>query len=114
MSSNPLRYGADVKKYGAEYTARWCNHYHCEDCDESWEDEWACQCDDECPTCGIDYSPNESDYIGPYWIEVCNQAGDVVEHRGPYESEGEAKAAKCAMRDRKRCEVIEDEEVTTS
>jgi hypothetical protein len=36
------------------------NHYHCEVCDESWEDTWSCGCDDECPTCGDAISPHES------------------------------------------------------
>lgn len=33
------------------------NHYHCEDCDVEWEDEWSCACDDECPECGTPISP---------------------------------------------------------
>jgi hypothetical protein len=38
------------------------NHYHCDDCDTDWDDEWSCCCDDECPSCGSgDWSPVESD-----------------------------------------------------
>lgn len=37
------------------------NHYHCLDCHRPWIDEWSCCCDDECPSCGKDYSPEESD-----------------------------------------------------
>ncbi len=33
------------------------NSYSCPDCDEHWEDEWDCQCDDECPECGKPYEP---------------------------------------------------------
>lgn len=36
------------------------NHYHCRDCDMSWNDEWSCACDDECPNCGVSISPIES------------------------------------------------------
>lgn len=37
------------------------NFYHCDDCGTSWEDEWSCCCDDECPSCGSsDWSPHES------------------------------------------------------
>ena len=34
------------------------NHYHCDDCDVSWDDEWSCAVDDECPQCGKDISPH--------------------------------------------------------
>ena len=38
------------------------NFYHCKDCDTSWEDEWSCCCDDECPNCGSrNWSPYESE-----------------------------------------------------
>lgn len=37
------------------------NSYQCDDCGTSWEDEWSCCCDDECPNCGSgDWSPYES------------------------------------------------------
>ncbi|MER9768925.1 hypothetical protein NKJ09_23005 [Mesorhizobium sp. M0189] len=41
--------------------ARYLNHYECTDCDVEWSDEWSCQCDDECPNCGHDFSPVESE-----------------------------------------------------
>ena len=28
------------------------NYYTCERCDGTWEDEWSCMCDDDCPHCG--------------------------------------------------------------
>ncbi len=28
------------------------NQYECEECGETWEDEWSCMCDDDCPHCG--------------------------------------------------------------
>ena len=38
------------------------NFYHCGDCGTSWEDEWSCCCDDECPKCGSsDWLPYESE-----------------------------------------------------
>lgn len=37
------------------------NHYECPTCAISWDDEWSCQCDDECPECGVSYSPVDSD-----------------------------------------------------
>lgn len=37
------------------------NHYHCNLCEESWQDEWSCQCDDECPSCGKDFPPERSE-----------------------------------------------------
>lgn len=42
----------------------WENQYECE-CGETWTDEWSCQCDDECPSCGKDISPISSRWIGP-------------------------------------------------
>ena len=38
-----------------------CNHYTCARCGTSWSDEWSCCCDDECPECGTDMSPTDSD-----------------------------------------------------
>ncbi len=38
------------------------NHYECE-CGCTWDDVWSCGCDDECPGCGSDISPVESDVI---------------------------------------------------
>ena len=40
------------------------NRYEC-GCGTSWDDEWSCACDDECPSCGRDCSPTESEEIGP-------------------------------------------------
>lgn len=39
------------------------NEYHCPDCDVSWSDEWSAMCDDECPECGADYSPERSEEL---------------------------------------------------
>jgi DNA-directed RNA polymerase subunit RPC12/RpoP len=38
------------------------NHYLCERCDSTWEDEWSCTSDDDCPHCGARHmSPFKSD-----------------------------------------------------
>ena len=36
------------------------NHYHCDDCDEEWQDEWSCMCNDRCPSCNKEIEPYES------------------------------------------------------
>ena len=36
-------------------------YYYCADCDIAWEDEWECGCDDECPGCGRDFTPFDSE-----------------------------------------------------
>ncbi len=38
------------------------NFYRCGECGASWDDEWSCCCDDDCPACGSrHYSPYASD-----------------------------------------------------
>ena len=38
------------------------NHYTCYRCGCTWEDEWSCMCDDDCPRCGARHmSPSDSD-----------------------------------------------------
>lgn len=34
------------------------NHYKCEVCDESWENEWSSACNDRCPCCNTETEPN--------------------------------------------------------
>lgn len=40
----------------------WLNHYECE-CGETWEDEWSCGCDDDCPACSASISPYRQDWL---------------------------------------------------
>lgn len=41
------------------------NYYRCERCGHEWADEWSCQCDDDCPECGLRHlSPYKSDDLG--------------------------------------------------
>lgn len=43
---------------------RWLeNAYHCEDCNESWTDYWYCEVDDDCPGCGVTYTPESSELL---------------------------------------------------
>ncbi|WP_034619338.1 hypothetical protein [Chitinibacter tainanensis] len=38
------------------------NHYHCPSCGHKWQDEWSCQVDDDCPSCGARHiSPHTSE-----------------------------------------------------
>lgn len=46
------------------------NSYHCDKCDVSWDDDWSCGCDDECPNCGADISPDDSVEIAPCACEA--------------------------------------------
>ena len=39
------------------------NHYHCDQCGEGWEDPWFSSPDDECPACGADIEPYESESL---------------------------------------------------
>ncbi|WP_019025419.1 MULTISPECIES: hypothetical protein [unclassified Thioalkalivibrio] len=46
-----------------ESESRFLNYYRCEDCDTDWEDEWDSTCDDDCPSCGKDFSPYMSEEL---------------------------------------------------
>lgn len=37
------------------------NKYECTHCDENWEDEWSCMCNDHCPTCNREITPYDSE-----------------------------------------------------
>lgn len=40
------------------------NYYKCPDCGYEWEDDWDCNCDDDCPSCGCRHiSPYKSEDI---------------------------------------------------
>ncbi|MGL4810991.1 MAG: hypothetical protein ACRCXM_04360 [Beijerinckiaceae bacterium] len=59
---------ADLGTDGDGNPCVWENHYSCRSCTSEqvdWTDAWSCQCDDECPECGDDLSPDESVWIGP-------------------------------------------------
>jgi len=46
--------------------AVWLSSYTCDHGHSlvSWQDEWSCQCDDECPRCGASLEA-ESEWVGP-------------------------------------------------
>lgn len=68
---------------GAVFVEELVNHYHCEDCDESWSDAWCCACDDECPRCLVAHSPEDSDVVGVAVVRInvdrCAVCGQVHE-----------------------------------
>lgn len=39
------------------------NSYDCDQCGHSWQDEWCCACNDECPVCRAEIEPTESEGI---------------------------------------------------
>lgn len=44
----------------------WRNFYSCRVCTSEqidWEDEWSCQCNDNCPNCGAETEPYHSEEI---------------------------------------------------
>lgn len=48
----------------------WSNNYVCGDCGTAWSDDWSAQCDDDCPKCGKNNSPEGSDWLGPEGEQV--------------------------------------------
>lgn len=56
------------------------NHYQCPRCDHAWSDEWSCQCDDDCPACGLRHlSPIDSEDVD----DADADAGTDTEHAEP-------------------------------
>lgn len=51
--------GQAIEAMGIEPT--YTNRYRCDACKVEWEDTWSCACDDECPECGADISPYDSE-----------------------------------------------------
>lgn len=47
------------------------NRYRCPNCGSEWKDEWCCGCDDDCPQCGTNCSPEESQVIAACTHEEC-------------------------------------------
>ena len=44
-----------------EMIMTWLKYYECPRCKYIWEDQWDCQVDDDCPSCGCRHiSPYES------------------------------------------------------
>lgn len=44
----------------APETAAYLNHYRCPVCQSEWHAEWACGCNDRCPTCHREITPYAS------------------------------------------------------
>lgn len=66
------------------------NHYECYRCGGTWEDEWSCACDDECPHCEArDATPVESDDLTFIIVEEDHyfavlKSPDEAEHHPDY------------------------------
>ncbi len=53
---------ADVQKFiDEEEENKYHNYYRCDDCNEEWEDDHSCMCDDQCPKCEKPHSPYKSE-----------------------------------------------------
>lgn len=66
------------------------NHYECPVCSTGWEGEWSCMVDDECPECGADIQPDDSEdltysirLVGDLWEVWVSPA--TAQHRPEYE-----------------------------
>jgi len=76
------------------------NQYVCEECEESWQDEWSCGCDDDCPHCAarhmepvysIDLTEVIEEYQGKFLVFI---SPDCAEDSADYEL-----VAECDTRD---------------
>lgn len=71
------------------------NHYRCERCGCTWEDEWSCTCDDDCPHCGARHmSPADSDDLTIIVAECPDGTFAVL--RSPESAENEPDYAEVA------------------
>ena len=67
--------------------AWFANHYVCYQCDNTWIDEWSCQCDGECPRCGAgDCTPYDSEDLTGL---IEQDAGEYVVYVSPASAEHE-------------------------
>jgi hypothetical protein len=58
----PTELIAQAHRRTARPATRFLNHYYHAPCNTSWDDEWHCMSNDQCPTCGMkDIEPEESD-----------------------------------------------------
>lgn len=58
--------------------------YEC-DCGCTWEDQWSCACDDECPSCGADVSPSDAtEYSDP--ASARSEGADAARYGFPYDA----------------------------
>jgi hypothetical protein len=80
------------------------NHYHCGDCGTDWEDEWSCNCDDDCPSCGSrHWSPVDWDDLTETLFEakdsfVVMQSPPTAEHEPSYAPVAKFPTRELAMR----------------
>ena len=57
------------------------NHYQCPRCDHAWSDEWSCQCDDDCPACGLRHiSPANSEDVDDSEADAADGDGAEPDH----------------------------------
>jgi len=50
---------------------RYLNHYRCPYCQQDWQDEWDCACNDRCPSCDKEIVPYHSDLVDLNPEEIC-------------------------------------------
>lgn len=63
-----------------EETMRFRNHYHCDDCDVEWQDDWSCMCNDRCPSCNKEIEPYESEDLAKNSHRIINEAGTEIDY----------------------------------
>ncbi|HEY1933046.1 MAG TPA: hypothetical protein VGG99_13615 [Acetobacteraceae bacterium] len=64
------------------------NQYECDDCGHTWEDEWSCMCDDDCPKCGARHMSPHGSIDRTEYIDECNSK--FVVYRSPDDAESSA------------------------
>jgi len=79
----PALQDREIEARGFVFVCCFQNHYHCEDCDNSWSDSWCATCDDECGLCHADIEAEESEVVDVEIIKLkserCSVCGETHE-----------------------------------
>lgn len=77
--------GVLMPKGSDSLTSGYLVKYAC-DCGESWEANWSCACDDECPGCGADIEAESFDLDGTYTQAQLDHYNENDELLTPHEA----------------------------
>jgi predicted nucleic acid-binding Zn-ribbon protein len=88
--------------------AWYLNTYECSKCGHTWDDEWSCCCDDDCPECGAsDFSPLESKDLSVY-VEKDGSGNFSIFYSSPDAANSPEYKILASVSDRNLAKMLED------